>query len=915
LAQFERPNDYVFDPATGSYIPSRPAPRGSRREKKASPALRQSYETDEAVETRSSIGRRPSDHRRSDSVHSVKSVEPRVGRTSVDDSDSNESDDVIVDKISSLEGELAALKRLIKKRKGGNSNTDASRSAPRQSKPKASANVSAKPRKESIFDGDSSESDKEVSGARWPTASTRSQTGEKTKVLQRKVRRDSFASLFDDDPAEDNGIAGGGGYDVLFQTEPSKSDESDDDEKTKRRSPTVRRSKKRRSSKKLSNTIAEAAVDGFDAPDEEEEELTSLKYKRGASRQRRRSSKERTVPTLTEDSLDDAVETVSLATERVPEVKSKSSARTSSSKMIPTEEEDPIDALFDTSNDADMTEMFGESVKSDSQANPTPTEAPSRKASSRNSKTRRRLSDGDSDEGDHEATPAVAAVVPKESTEHRTSSSSLSLNSSVALTPASIATSDGSDSEEEFAINWKKVKSGRARRQTRASGALVPQVSFASVTGTDLTAVSDEEAAPTTDPNHEVETTPVSSPGASEDINADDSEDQVPLSISASEPVPSPRSDVLVATESDRLDAEESIVPNDTSVPFTSDMDANEADHTAPSDDQPISAEPTAAIETSAVVDDDLPPTPLIKPAFARSHIADDLFLGEAKDDEESMGLFDRSNDVDLHSLMGGEASTTFDDDFAISPPDTRSAQLSSTLAGESDGGNDSSSGEENGEDAGFSFEIRPQRRKTPAPFAVETPVTRSSSVVSSTAVDDDSGSLLLGKYARVPRSQTDSTSLDDSSFLSASVSSLDSSTGIDAEDDNADPSKSTGDGEAAALGPSILADSSEAFDADWQAMQEQEKQRKKKLQMKQRQAQRDKLTLKKQHSKMLTSGANDGGAPDNKSGKKQKKKKKSSKDDTAPSSRKHRHREKGEKDSGEAAPASNAASGSLTEL
>jgi len=236
-------------------------------------------------------------------------------------------------------------------------------------------------------------------------------------------------------------------------------------------------------------------------------------------------------------------------------------------------------------------------------------------------------------------------------------------------------------------------------------------------------------------------------------------------------------------------------------------------------------------------------------------------------------------------------------------------------LVGESDGGNDSSSGEENGEDAGFSFEIRPQRRKTPAPFAVETPVTRSSSVVSSTAVDDDSGSLLLGKYARVPRSQTDSTSLDDSSFLSASVSSLDSSTGIDAEDDNADPSKSTGDGEAAALGPSILADSSEAFDADWQAMQEQEKQRKKKLQMKQRQAQRDKLTLKKQHSKMLTSGANDGGAPDNKSGRKQKKKKKSSKDDTAPSSRKHRHREKGEKDSGEAAPASNAASGSLTEL
>lgn len=909
FAQFERPNDYVFDPATGSYIPSRPPPRASRREKKASSAPRQIYEMDEVVETRSSIGRRPSDHRRSDSSHSVKSVEPRVVRTSADDSDSNGSDDMIVDKISSLEGELAALKRLIKKRKGDNSSTDAPRSAPRQSKPRAPVSVSSKPRKESIFDGDSSESDKEVPGARWPTASARSKTGEKMKMPQRKVRRDSFASLFDDDPAEDNSIAGGGGYDALFQTEPNKSDESDDDEKAKGKTSTVRRSKKR-SSKKLSNTVAEAAADDFDAPDEDEEELTSLKNKRGASRQRRRSSKERTTPTLADDSPDEAVGTVSLATERVPEVKPKSAARASSSKMVSAEEEDPIDALFDTSTDADMTDLYGDVMKSDSP----PGKAPSRRASSRNSKTRRRLSDGDSDEDDHEATLAVAAIIPSEPAERRTSSSSLALNSGVALTPASISTSDGSDSEEEFAINWKKVKSGRARRQTRPSES---QVSFVSITGTDLIVASDEEAEPTIEPYQEVGTTPASSPEGSGDIDEDGSGDQAHLAISPSEPISTPRSEELVATELDRVDAEKSSVLDNTSVPVTSDMEANETDHAGPSGDQSMPAEPAAAVETSAVVDDASPSTPLTKPAFVRSRVADDLFLGEAEDDEDSMGLFDRSNDVDLHSLMGGGASTAYDGAFAISTPDTRSAPLSSALAGERVIGDDSSSGEESGGDAGFSFEIRPQRRKTPAPIAVEISASRISSIASSSTADgDDNGSLLLGRYARAPPSQTDTTSLDDSSLLSASVSSLDSSAGVDAEDDDADPLKSKADGDAAALGSSVSADSAEAFDADWQAMQEQEKQRKKKLQMKQRQAQRDKLMLKKQHSKMLTSGANDGGAPDSKSGKKQKKKKKTaSKDDAAPSSRKHRHREKADKDSGEPAPASNAASGSLTEL
>lgn len=916
FAQFERPNDYVFDPATGSYVPARPAPRASRREKEVSSAPRQSYEPNDVAESRSSVGRRSSDRVRAESSYEVKPVEPRPVDRSGEDSESNESDDVIVDKISSLEGELAALKRLIKKRKGGNTNPDVSRSTSSKRKPKLSSSASGKPRKESIFDGDSSESDKEMPGSRWPTSSTRKQKRETVKLQPRKARRDSFASLFDDNPVEGGSIAGAGGYDALFQTGPSKSDESGGDDKDESRSPMVRRSGKRKPSKKFQKKDAEStktrALDDFDAQDEDEAELASLKNKRSVAR-RRRSSKERTAPSWANDSPDEAPATTLSATGRIPEVKAPSTARASSvSKAIAVEEEDPIDALFDSSNDTKMSDLYGgDTATTEERAEPAESEkTTSRRSSSRSSKTRRRLSDGDSDEDTGDAAPALAPVALQDSTKRSTSS--LAINGG-ALTPLSVSTADGSDpdSEEEFAINWKKVKSGRARRQTRPSAMMAPPVSFVTVTGTDLMDGSDEDTTKTAEPTLEVNETLVISQDASEGADGDSSEHEMPASDTASKPVTSVDVDGIDSLRTDHEEAAETspaVVQDESNSPLTAAVDASESDNAEESSDLPISTESAAAVESSHV-DADSTMTPLATPSFTRSRVDDDLFKGDDDDGDVSVGLFDRSNDMDLHSLMGGGSSTLYDEDFAISTPDTPPAPSSSSLLGEKYDGDASSSGEENGDDAGFSFEIQPQRRRTAKPFTVETTAPRSNSISSTaTADEDDQGSVLLGKYARAPPLRVES-SHDGGIQLGASFSSVDTSSGADAADGDVDTSLTAAVDDAAAA-PRMSADSADAFDADWQAMQEQEKQRKKKLQMKQRQAQRDKLMLKKQHSKML---ANDASA-DGKSGKKQKKKKKSSKDDGTSSSKKHRHREK-EAEAERCGAEPEAVAGSLTEL
>ncbi|EEY63945.1 uncharacterized protein PITG_02456 [Phytophthora infestans T30-4] len=231
FAEFEEPNDYVFDPATGGYVAARVPPRAQQN--------------DDGEE-----------------------VEDEVA-------------EIIVDKISSLESELAALKLLIRNRKGSGG------SKPRVSHRTTRPSV----RKQSIFDNDSSEEEggKKNDSVR-PVAKRESKRRPPSKKKPVKKRRDSFADLFEDSPNEQEGLGGATSYEALFQTgaktaEANNDEDSDDDAGLAPKSAKRRPKSRRRSSRKI-----KAFVPGKEGSNSEQE-FTSLKGRRGKQSRRKESEK------------------------------------------------------------------------------------------------------------------------------------------------------------------------------------------------------------------------------------------------------------------------------------------------------------------------------------------------------------------------------------------------------------------------------------------------------------------------------------------------------------------------------------------------------------------------------------------------------------------------------------------------
>ncbi|KAF4036751.1 FYVE zinc finger domain-containing protein [Phytophthora infestans] len=421
FAEFEEPNDYVFDPATGGYVAARVPPRAQQVKRLESPksradrdiyeSLERDYNTPVVVSTAATITSKNDDG---------EEVEDEVA-------------EIIVDKISSLESELAALKQLIRNRKGSGG------SKPRVSHRTTRPSV----RKESIFDNDSSEEEggKKNDSVR-PVAKRESKQRPPSKKKPVKKRRDSFADLFEDSPNEQEGLGGATSYEALFQTgaktaEANNDEDSDDDAGLAPKSAKRRPKSRRRSSRKI-----KAFVPGKEGSNSEQE-FTSLKGRRGKQSRRKESEKvEDTVANLTLDDAEEKLVTVSVVPVANPTKQ--------------TEEEDPIDALFDTSNDRDVAKLYG----GDGLDERLSIEA---KLASTLPSTSALLTQASSTSlTDDEPTSTAANMESVASLSQMNSGFSYSVDS-LSLEEA--------DEEEEFSINWAKMRKTKSRgRKSRKSG-------------------------------------------------------------------------------------------------------------------------------------------------------------------------------------------------------------------------------------------------------------------------------------------------------------------------------------------------------------------------------------------------------------------------------------------------------------
>ncbi|UIZ28326.1 hypothetical protein KXD40_004259 [Peronospora effusa] len=334
FAESEQTNNYIFDSTTGSYVAARVPARGV-----APRSVKRSKSTELLVLEK--IAPTTSNHGYNDPS--------LIAGTAIATNDNGEEveDDVaeiIVDKISSLESELAALKQLIRTRKGGGGS--------QSRKPRVSrSTVDSIGRKDSIFDNGSSD---EENGASY-TSSIRSvvergskrRSGSKKKFA--KTRKDSFANLFEDSPNEHKVFGGATSYEALFQTEEkltdiSKDDVSDDDVDPIQ-PPKSKTAKSRHSSRKFDEDVLSNDSDS-------EPELTSLKKRRGKLSSRRKT---REYLNDTSSNMDEG---------KLVTSPSRLGAKLGSTN-IQIEEDDPIDALFDNSNDQDVINLYGKDENHD----------------------------------------------------------------------------------------------------------------------------------------------------------------------------------------------------------------------------------------------------------------------------------------------------------------------------------------------------------------------------------------------------------------------------------------------------------------------------------------------------------------------------------------------------------------------
>lgn len=414
FAEFEETNDYIYDSTIGGYV----AARASKR----IVATRVEQLKSREMLVPEKVDSRTSGHGYNDPfsiADNGKVVEDDVA-------------EVIVDKISSLECELAALKQLIRTRNGSGEN--------QSSKPRASRRT-AKPsvRKESIFDNSSSDEDTDKTASyvslTRPVVERGSKQRPGSKKMYSRTRKDSFADLFEDSPNKDKVMGGAASFDDLFQTEEklieiSKANVSDDDA-NRVQSPTNRATNLRRSRSKTNSFVHSNDSDS-------EPELTSIKTRRGKlSSRRTHEDVNKSSPHMNEGTFATLPSRVDANLKRANKQ---------------TEEDDSIDALFDISIDRDATTLYGgddsddgENTHSVFESNPVP------------------VMEG-----------KTLLFSPKSSSDAESSGSLVTIAADMEfVTPVSEVNpsysysldSQGLAGEENLSINWSKMRKARSRKQ------------------------------------------------------------------------------------------------------------------------------------------------------------------------------------------------------------------------------------------------------------------------------------------------------------------------------------------------------------------------------------------------------------------------------------------------------------------
>ncbi|GMF17151.1 unnamed protein product [Phytophthora lilii] len=854
FAEFEQPNDYVFDPETGGYVAARVPPRAAVSRPVMQPGSTDtpgSQTVPDTVVPKRGEGRNYLNSELTTSSSAIVTVESRNGEEGDD-----EVAEIIVDKISSLESELAALKQLIRNRKGsGGKNPSTNIRSSRNAATKPSA------RKESIFDNDSSDEEYGKSSDPYPS-SVRPLSKQKenrrpgSKKKHDKKRKDSFADLFDGSPNEAETLGGVISYEALFQTgiKESKHEESNDDaDLSPKPSTTKSKKSRRRSSHKINDFVATKRESDSDP------EFESLKGRRGKQSFRRKTSANAKSADVDLGSINaEAQSFTSVSIGAAPTL-------THDKKQI--DVEDPIDALFDTSDDGDMARLYGGGDDD-------------RDATDSNSGLESRLTpvlNGLTETSSTSLMRDEVSEVSAASTAEAPSVKPIStINNGLAYSLDS-PDEDEADEDDDFSINWSKVRKTKSRRHKHRNPTVLPNATTAdtSVGAGDCTETDRLDATLKSQLPEEItrlkhDVKPASAPSAfltdaaSNWMSVSTLEDEnINLSLTDNE-------DSAINESEQKSLAETSAVvggnDDDRNVKITSVAEA-----LTEKADQELSTDINDSVGGGKDANGDAPFSIAIS-NIEYSEAPNGLAL---KQSDAALDIFDKSGDVDFLSITSP---------VNLKFPERKDENDNSEEDGDSFGG-----GQET-----FSFELKPAKKRLSVldlPDANFTSEHKESSPPSLTLSADDT--VELGKYAPSSVASSVDGSVDDSEEASLNDGSV--------------------------LG--IV--ESQAFDSDWNQMQAKEKERKKRLQAKQRQAQRDKV-LRKQgiSSKSLTSSSVTNGSSKSKS--KSGKKKKKDKDDATSSSshlkksnssRKHRHRDKGDANLGSGNAAPSEPPRSLTEL
>ncbi|CAI5746043.1 unnamed protein product [Peronospora destructor] len=414
FAESEETNDYGFDSTTGDYVAARVPARAV-----APISVKRSKSTELLVLEK--VAPRTSDHDPS-----------QIAGTAIatnDDGEKVEDDvaEIIVDKISSLESELAALKQLIRARKGGGE-------------------------KQSFNHGSSDEdngTNASCASSIRPVVERGSKRRSGSTKKFAKTRKDSFASLFEDSPNEHKVFGSATSYEALFQTEEKlidiRKDDVSDDDADFIQPPKSRAAKLRRSSRRIDDYMF--SNDSGSVP-----ELTSLKKRRG-----KLSTRRKTREYLNDTSSNMKEGKLIMSPARL------NAKQGSTNKQI--EEDDPINALFDNSNDCDVTKLCGKDENHDGEDEHSVLESNLAPVSKSKSVllSQESLSDVEASVSPVAITANMEAMA---SVGEANTSYSYSLDSQGC---------DEADEEEDLLINWsnmRKIKPER-RRNPASSNAVV----------------------------------------------------------------------------------------------------------------------------------------------------------------------------------------------------------------------------------------------------------------------------------------------------------------------------------------------------------------------------------------------------------------------------------------------------------